>query len=105
MDRVRLLNRVAVGVDFVDFADVQVANAGFDFAHIADDDPDQMGGLNIFFGDVVGGVGRDGQNFLSEGVVVIVRQRVLQDVAVGARKLLHGFKASRQTESGVGLFV
>ncbi len=64
-----------------------------------------MGGLDIFFGDVVGGVGRDGQNFLSEGVVVVVRQRVLQDVAVGAGELLNGFKASRQTEGGVGLFV
>src|SRR5882757_2752118 len=89
-----LLNRVAVGVDFVDFADVEFADAGFDFGHVANDDPDQVGRLNIFFGDVVGGVGRDGQNFLSEGVVVIVGQRILQNVAVSARKLLDGFKAA-----------
>ena len=35
-----LLDGVAVGVDFVDFADVQFANAGFDFGHVADHQPD-----------------------------------------------------------------
>ncbi len=35
-----LRDRVAVGVDFVDFAYVQGANAGFYFTHIANNHPD-----------------------------------------------------------------
>jgi hypothetical protein len=79
-----LLHGVAVGVDFVDFADVEFADAGFDFAHVADDDPHEMAGLDIFFGDFVGGVWSGGQDFLGKGVVLVVRQAVLQDVAVRA---------------------
>jgi hypothetical protein len=79
-----LLNWVAVGVDFVDFADIEFADAGLDFAHVADDDPHEMAGLDIFFGDFVGGVWSGGQDFLGKGVVVVVRQAVLQDVAVRA---------------------
>jgi hypothetical protein len=35
-----LFDGVAVGVDFVDFADVELANTGFDFAHVAYYQPD-----------------------------------------------------------------
>jgi len=35
-----LFYRVAVGVDFVDFADVEFANAGFYLAQVADHKPD-----------------------------------------------------------------
>ena len=49
-----LVDGVAVGVDFVDFAYVQGADAGFDFAHIADDHPDKMIWLDVFFCYFVG---------------------------------------------------
>jgi hypothetical protein len=34
-----LLDGVAVGVDFVDFANVQFTDAGFDLGHVADHQP------------------------------------------------------------------
>ena len=100
-----LFYRVAVGVDFVDFADVEFADAGFDFAHVTDDDPDEMIGENIFLGDLVGVGGSDGQRFGGEGVVIIGRQAVLENLAVGAGELLDGFERAGEIEGGAGLFV
>ena len=100
-----LLDWVAVGVDFVDFADVQFADAGFDFAHVADYHPDKWSGWMYFLAISLAIGGRYGQDFLGEGVVVILRQTVLEDVAVGAGELLHGFECAGKSERGVGLLV
>ena len=41
--------------------------------------------------------GRQGHRFLGERVVVVFRQAVFQDVAIGAAELLHGLKVAGQS--------
>ncbi len=50
--------------------------------------------LDIFFRHFVGFGWGYGQDFLGEGVVVIFGQIVLEDVGIGAGKLLGGFEAA-----------
>jgi hypothetical protein len=42
---------------------------------------------------------------LGKGIKVVFWQTVLQDLAIGPGKLLHGFKTSGQAERGVALRV
>ena len=76
----------------MDFADVEFADAGLHFAHVANDDPDEMVGQNVFCGGLIGFGRGYGQGFLSVGVVIIRGQIELEDLAVGAGKLLAGFE-------------
>ena len=52
------LHRVAVGVDLVDLAQVQLANTGLDFAHVSNDHPHQVIRQNILLGNLVRAVWR-----------------------------------------------
>ena len=96
---------VAVSVDLVDFAQVQFANARFKLAHISDDYPHQMVRQNVLFGYLVSAIWREGQCFLGKGVVVILRQAVLKDVAIRAAELLDSLNRSRQSQRDVTRFL
>ena len=71
---------------------LNLCNGGFYFGHVADYQPDQVLGLDVFLGDFVGFGWRYGQGFFGEGVVVIFGKIVLKDGAVGAGELLDGLK-------------
>src|ERR1022692_3773921 len=98
-------HRVAVGVDLVDFAQVQLTNARLHFAHVSYAHPYQMVRQDVFLSNLIRTFRRYGQRFLCEGVVVVLRQAIFEDVAISAAELLYGFKSARQRESRVGLLI
>src|SRR5580704_18758036 len=69
-----LLQRLSVGVDLVDFAQIQLANTRLDLAHVSYHDPQQMIRQDVLLRYLVGVLWRQGQYFLGESVVVIFRQ-------------------------------
>src|ERR1035437_3130165 len=94
--RLNLLQRLPVGVDLVDLAQIQLANARLDLAQVSYHDPQQMIRQDVLLRYLVGVLWRQGQHFLRESVVVVFRQAVLEDVAISAAELLHGLKVSGQ---------
>src|ERR1700722_6155035 len=77
------LDRLAVGVDEVDFADSQVFDPLLDFGAVANDYPHHGLGMDYLFGDGVQVGGFQGADFAGHGFVIIVGPAVLQDVQDG----------------------
>ena len=51
---IALVHRIAVGVDLPDLTQFQRTDSGFNSAHVADHNPDEMVGLDEPFGDGIG---------------------------------------------------
>src|SRR6185312_10725699 len=49
-----LLHRISVGINLVNFAQIELANSAFDLAHVAHNDPDQVVRQDQFFGQSIG---------------------------------------------------
>jgi hypothetical protein len=60
----RLLGWITIGVNLADLTDVQFADTKFDFAHIADNHPDEMVGQDVLLGDFVAVAGVIANTFL-----------------------------------------
>src|SRR5580704_14810267 len=88
------LNWVAVRVNLVNFTEVQLDDSGLDLAHISDDHPYEMAGLDILLGHLVGTSWCDRHSFLGVRVVIVFRQFVLQNPAVSSGELLDTLERS-----------
>ena len=82
-DRRFLVHRISVSIDLVHFAQIQLPHADLDLTHVSHDHPYQMVRQDVFLGDLIGALRRESQRLLCEGVVVVFRQAVLNNVPVG----------------------
>src|ERR1700728_2945678 len=103
LGRSPVLNGLAVRIQELQFAKVQLPYAGFDLGPVSHHHPHQM----IRAYDVLGGgfnIGNlQGPHAAGVLLVVVVRQAVFDQFFDGAAHLTHGFARTRQAQGFVGL--
>ncbi len=75
-----LVHRIPIRIDLMHFAQIQFPDPRLDLTHISHDHPYQMIRQEVFLCDLVRALRRQGQRFLRERVVVVLRQAILQEL-------------------------